>query len=141
MQRQVPTKKTNRRRKRWKHTGFHSLNGTKEANDDLDAPIRTVCDLVSSLCLEVDARRGKVNEILATIGLDSTVLETNLEESKAKIVSDTDQAVYALNGGVDFTNKDLASALRVSDWSQSLREYLCSTFFEKDKTTDDCKAT
>ena len=41
-------------------------------------------------------RRSKVNEILATILHDSTVLETNVEESKAKIVSDTDQAVYAL---------------------------------------------
>ena len=129
MQRQVPTTKTNRRRNR---TGFHSLNEWKEANDDLDAPIRTVCDMVSSLCLEVDVRRSKVDEILATIRRESTVLETNVEESKAKIVSDTDQAVYALNGGGDFTNKDLAAALRVSDWSQALR-VLVFTFLEEDK--------
>ena len=51
---------------------------------------------MSSLCLEVDVRRSKVNEILVTIRHDRTVLETNVEESKAKIVSDTDQAVYAL---------------------------------------------
>ena len=69
-------------------------------------------------------RRSKVNEILATIRHDSTVLETNVEESKA---------VYALNGGVDFTNKDLAATLSVSDWSQALREYLCSTFLEEDE--------
>ena len=112
MQRQVPTTQTNRRRKGWKRTRFHSLNEWKEATDDLDAPIRTVCDMVSSLCLEVDVRRSKVDEILATIRRDSTVLETNVEESKAKTVSDTDQAVYALNGGVDFTNKDLAATLR-----------------------------
>ena len=37
--------------------------------------------------------RSKVNEIEATIGHDSTVLEMSLEESK---VSDTDQSVYAL---------------------------------------------
>merc|ERR1712093_745922 len=36
-------------------------------------------------------------------------VETNLEEAKAKIVSDTDQAVNALNGRIDFTNKDLAA--------------------------------
>ena len=29
-----------------KRTRFHSLNEWKEANDDLDAPIRTVCDMV-----------------------------------------------------------------------------------------------
>ena len=57
---------------------------------------RIVCDMVSSSCLEVDVRRSEVNEILATIRHDRTVLETNVEESKAKIVSDTDQAVYAL---------------------------------------------
>merc|ERR1712176_1530428 len=49
------------------------------------------------------------NEILATIRHDITAVETNLEESKAKITSDTDQAVNALNGRIDFTNKDLAA--------------------------------
>merc|ERR1712014_238398 len=50
-----------------------------------------------------------VDEILATIRHDITAVETNLEESKAKITSDTDQAVNALNGRIDFTNKDLAA--------------------------------
>merc|ERR1719160_1535193 len=81
----------------------------KEANDDLDAAIKTVRDMVSSLRLDVDARRRKVDEILATIRHDITAVEANLEESKAKIVSDTDQAVNALNGRIDFTNKDLAA--------------------------------
>merc|ERR1712054_645762 len=71
--------------------------------------IKTVRDMVSSLRLDVDARRRKVDEILATIRHDITAVETNLEESKAKIVSDTDQAVNALNGRIDFTNKDLAA--------------------------------
>ena len=140
MQRQVLTTYTNRRRKLWKRTVFHSLNEWKEANDDLDAPIWTVCDMVSSLCFEVDARRRKVDEILAKIRHDSTLLETNVEESNAKIVSDIDQAVCALNGGIDFTNKDLAAALRVSDWSQALI-VSTSTFLEEDTTADDCKAT
>ena len=43
--------------------------------------------MVWSLCLEVDVRRSNVNEILATVRYDSTDLETNVEESKAKIVS------------------------------------------------------
>ncbi|CAK9044291.1 unnamed protein product [Durusdinium trenchii] len=81
----------------------------KEANDDLDAAIKTVRDMVSSLRLDVDARRRKVDEILATVRHDITAVETNLEESKAKITSDTDQAVNALNGRIDFTNKDLAA--------------------------------
>merc|ERR1712146_484890 len=74
-----------------------------------DAAIKTVRDMVSSLRLDVDARRRKVDEILATIRHDITAVETNLEESKAKITSDTDQAVNALNGRIDFTNKDLAA--------------------------------
>merc|ERR1740133_401061 len=44
----------------------------KEANDDLDAAIKTVRDMVSSLRLDVDARRRKVDEILATIRHDIT---------------------------------------------------------------------
>ena len=36
---------------------------------------------------------------------DITALDTDFEESKAKIVSDTDQAVNALNCSVDFTNQ------------------------------------
>ena len=46
---------------------------------------------------------------MATVRHDITAVETNLEESKAKITSDTDQAVNALNGRIDFTNKDLAA--------------------------------
>merc|ERR1712025_841224 len=63
----------------------------KEENDDLDAAIKTVRDMVSSLRLDVDVRRRKVDEILATIRHDITAVETNLEESKAKITCDTDQ--------------------------------------------------
>merc|ERR1719472_339191 len=70
----------------------------REANDDLDAAVKTVRDMVSSLRLDVDARRRKVDEIMATVRHDITAVETNLEESKAKITSDTDQAVNALNG-------------------------------------------
>merc|ERR1712151_1461635 len=51
----------------------------KEANDDLDAAIKTVRDMVSSLRLDVDARRRKVDEILATIRHNITAVETNLE--------------------------------------------------------------
>ena len=96
----------------------------KEANDDLDTAIKTVCDMVLSLRVEVDARRRKVDEI--------TAMETNFEEAKAKIISDTDQAVNALDGRVDFTNKDLAASPSVSNWSQGLREYLCGTLMKKD---------
>ncbi|CAE7232349.1 ynaI [Symbiodinium sp. CCMP2456] len=81
----------------------------KEANDDLDAAIKTVRDMVSSLRLDVDARRRKVDEILATVRHDITAVETNLEESKSKLAMDTDHAINALNGRIDFTNKDLAA--------------------------------
>ena len=64
----------------------------KEANDDLDAAVKTVRDMVSSLRLDVDARRRKVDEILSTMRHDMTALETNLEESKAKLALDTDHA-------------------------------------------------
>jgi hypothetical protein len=76
----------------------------KEANDNLDAYIKTVRDMVSSLRLDFDARRRKVDGILATIKHDITAGETNLAESKAKITSD-------LNGPIDFTNKDFAARL------------------------------
>jgi len=81
----------------------------KEANDDLDAAIKTVRDMVSSLRLDVDARRRKVDEILSTMRHDITSVETNLEESKAKLAMDTDHAINALNGRIDFTNKDLSA--------------------------------
>lgn len=74
-----------------------------------DAAIKTVRDMVSSLRLDVDARRRKVDEILATVRHDITAVETNLEESKSKLAMDTDHAINALNGRIDFTNKDLAA--------------------------------
>ena len=67
----------------------------KEANGDLDAASKPVRDMVSSLHLSVDARQLEVDEVLTAIRHDITVLETNLEESNAKIASDTDQTVYA----------------------------------------------
>jgi hypothetical protein len=90
----------------------------KEANDDLDADIKTVCGMVLSLRLDVDARRRKVDEILVTIRHDITAVEMNLEDYKAKVTSDTDQAVNALNGRIDFTNKDLAA--RQESWHITL---------------------
>ena len=66
-----------------------------EANGDLGAAIKPVRDMVSSLHLNVDTRQREVDEVLTTIRHDITVLETNLEESNAKIASDTDQAAYA----------------------------------------------
>ena len=56
MKRHVPTTQTNRSKKRWKRTRFHSLNEWKEANDDLDATIRTVCDMVCRVN-EIPARQ------------------------------------------------------------------------------------
>jgi len=81
----------------------------KEANDDLDSAIKTVRDMVSSVRLDVDARRRKVDEVLMTIRHDLTAIETNLEESKAKLTSDVDQVVNSLNGRIDFTNQDLGA--------------------------------
>ena len=104
----------------------------KEANDDFAAAIKTVRDMVSSLRLEVDARRNKLDEILATVRHEITVSETNVKESKAKIVIDTDHTVNAPSGHGDFTNKDLAATPSVSDSSQALREHLCGTFLEED---------
>mmetsp|Transcript_18600 Transcript_18600/g.30504 ORF Transcript_18600/g.30504 Transcript_18600/m.30504 type:complete len:225 (-) Transcript_18600:40-714(-) len=77
------------------------------ANDNLDAAIKTVHDMISSLRLDVEARHRKVDEILSTMRNDITSVETNLEKSKAKVAMDTDNAINALNGRIDFTNKDL----------------------------------
>merc|ERR1712054_423196 len=57
----------------------------KEANDDLDAAIKTVRDMVSSLRLDVDARRRKVDEILATIRHDITAVETDLAATQESL--------------------------------------------------------
>ena len=67
----------------------------QEANDDLDAAIKTVRDMVSSLRLDVDARRRKVDEILATIRHDITAVETNLEEPRDFL--DDMPRMYTLN--------------------------------------------
>ena len=69
----------------------------------------------SPACLGIDAYRRKVSEIVETIQHDRRALETNVEESNAKIVSDTDQVVSGLNGGIVYTNKDPAAELRVGD--------------------------
>jgi hypothetical protein len=76
----------------------------KEANEDLDAAIKTVRDMVLLLRLDVEAWRRNVDVMLATIRHDTTAVETNLEESKAKITSDADQTVNALNGRIDLAN-------------------------------------
>jgi len=57
----------------------------KEANDDLDAAIKTVRDMVSSLRLDVDARRRKVDEILATIRHDITALKRTSKIAKRRL--------------------------------------------------------
>ena len=67
----------------------------KVANGDLGAAIKPVRDMVPSLHLNVYTCQREFDEVLTTIRHDSTVLETNLEESNAKIASDTDQAAYA----------------------------------------------
>ena len=67
----------------------------KEAYGDLGAATKPVRDMVPSLHLNAYTCQRKFAEVLTTIRHDITVLETNLEESKAKIKSDTDQAVHA----------------------------------------------
>ena len=73
------------------------------------------------MCLGVDAYRRKVSEIVETIQHDRRALETNDEESNAKIVRDTDQVVSGLNGGIVYTNKDPAAELRVGDQTSHKR--------------------
>ena len=82
----------------------------KEANDDLDAATQTARDKLSSFRLDADVRLRKVDEIPATIHRDITAVETNLEELRARIVRDTDQAVNSPNGRIDSTVKDRAAA-------------------------------
>ncbi|CAE7671529.1 ynaI [Symbiodinium sp. CCMP2592] len=81
----------------------------KEATDELDAAVKTIYGLVSALRLDADANRRKGDETLANVRHDITAVETNLEESKSKLAMDTDHAINALNGRIDFTNKDLAA--------------------------------
>eukprot|EP00438_Fugacium_kawagutii_P018638 Skav224584 [mRNA] locus=scaffold246:285913:295513:- [translate_table: standard] len=72
----------------------------KEANDDLDAAVKTVRDMVSSLRLDVDARRRKVDEILATVRGWSPAwhtlqvrsdLERNVADTEARLKNDIRQ--------------------------------------------------
>jgi len=58
---------------------------------------------------DTEACRQRVEEVLATVRHDIAAVRIDLEESTAEITSDTDQAVKALNGLLDFTNKDLAA--------------------------------
>ena len=129
-------RQTNRRRKRWKRTRFHSLNEWKEANDDLDAPIRTVCDM-AKLCLEVDVRRSTVNEILATIRHDSTVQETNVEESKANIRSGCVRAEWWCRLHEQRSCGRAESERLVKSAERVLVRYI----LRRGQTADDCKAT
>ena len=90
----------------------------KEANDDLDAAVKTVRDMVSSLRLDVDARRRKVDEILSTMRHDVTALETNLEESKAKLALDTDHATRCMRINASYRNQNesVSIALYRNHW-------------------------
>ena len=81
----------------------------KEANDGLDAGIKTVHEIGSSLRVGTSARQQEVDEILATTRHDILTMETNLMDATAKITSEKDQAVYSLNARIDFTNKELAA--------------------------------
>ena len=80
-----------------KRTRFHSLNEWKEANDGLgctDHECLRHCVVVVSKSMCVGS---KVNEILATIRHDSTVLETTVETIQSKTCQWTPiRAVYAL---------------------------------------------
>ena len=53
----------------------------KETVDSLDAAIKSVRDMVSSLRLDGDARRGTEDKILAAIRRNSTTTETNLNDT------------------------------------------------------------
>ena len=63
----------------------------KEANGDLGAAIKPVRDMVPSLHLNAYTCQREFGEVQTAIRHDITVLETNLEESNAKIASDTGQ--------------------------------------------------
>ena len=83
-----------------------------------------------------------MNEILATIPHGSTVLETNVEESKAKIVSDTDQAVYALKWWCRLhEQRSCICAESERLVTSAEREYFVQYFPRGGVTADDCNAT
>ena len=90
-----------------------------EVDDDFEAVIKTVRDMVSWPRPSADARRRKVYEILATIRHDIVAVETDPEESKAKIVSDADQAANAPNGLIDSTTKDTTATQEIPHMTQS----------------------
>ena len=81
----------------------------KGANEHLAAAISMVRDMDSTPRLDVDARWCLVDGVLAAVRQDITAQETSFEVSKAKIMSDTDQALKALNGRVYCTYKDCAT--------------------------------
>merc|ERR1712093_641403 len=87
----------------WMEDVSNTLQQMQEKEENLTEDI---INLKNEMNTKLDT---KVDNVLATIRHDITAVETSLEESKAKIVSDTDQAVNALNGRIDFTNKDLAA--------------------------------
>ena len=70
----------------------------------------------SRQCVTWYHRRGRCGRSSSQGGRDSCNHQprhhsnrTNLEESKAKVTRDTDQAVDALNGRINITNRDLAA--------------------------------
>merc|ERR1711881_633095 len=67
-----------------------------DMNDDIDASIKTVRDMASALCLEVDSRRRKVDEIFAQVHTNISNLETKLDNETDSIrayMDDTNTAV------------------------------------------------
>jgi len=99
--------------KQWKSNRRLDDDDIQEMQEKGKCLTEEVNNLRNEMNTELDTKVNteKVDEILATIRHDVTAVETNLEESKVKITSDTDQAVNALNGRIDVTNKDLDATL------------------------------
>jgi len=63
-----------------------------DMNDDLDASIKSVREMASSLHMEVDSRRRKVDEMIAQIRIDAKSLDDKVDTNKATLLTRMEEA-------------------------------------------------
>merc|ERR1719240_1580262 len=72
-----------------------------DMNDDIDSAIKTVRDMVSTLRLEVDSRRRKVDEALEKIRSNHTSLDEKTEKHVKEIYHKVEEEDQILRQRVD----------------------------------------
>ena len=77
--------------------------------ESCEAGLQSLRDQFSEFRLDFKGKRGKGDDMVAKILHDFSQLEHKLVKAHEDLQGETDLAITALNGRIDFTNKDLGT--------------------------------